>query len=137
MAATKNVIEATSSSTLEVGADSQAIHFASGSDLKLLDVGSVAAAGSDQTDAAALTYTVNNVTGADGTVGVILPTAVAGMVRIVYTPTSTNALLIYPGADDSINGGTATTGSVSIAAKSLAIFVALSASNWVARYTAS
>ena len=139
MAATKNILAGSPSAadTLELGASGGIVQGASGCDLMLLDIGTIAAAGSDQTDAAALIHTINNVSGANGTVGVILPTAVAGLVRYVYTPTATHALLIYPGADDSINGGTHTTGAVSIAAKSLAAFVAISTSNWVARYTAS
>ena len=139
MAATKNILHGSPSAadSLELGVSSGITQVASGCDLKLLDIGTVAATGTDQTDAAELIHTINNVTGANATVGVILPTAVAGLVRMVYTPTATHALLIYPGAADSINGGTHTTGSVSIAAKSLAVFVASSTSNWVARYTAS
>ena len=47
------------------------------------DIDAVAAAGSAQNDAAELTGVVNVVSAADGTKGVILPAAAAGLVRIV------------------------------------------------------
>lgn len=97
-----------------------------------LPVATVAAAGSDNTDAGAITdYGVVHATGADGTKGVILPTAAAGKVVIVKNADAANAVLkVYPGASDKINSGTATTGALSMAAKTAAMFVAISDVDW-------
>jgi hypothetical protein len=97
-----------------------------------LSVATVAAAGSDNTDAAAVTaYGVVHATGADGTKGVKLPTAAAGKVVIVKNADAANAILkVYPGASDKINSGTATTGVLSMAAKTAAMFVAINDVDW-------
>ena len=50
---------------------------------------------------------VNVVTGADGTKGVILPAAIAGIQVDVYSSVATNGLKIYPASGDDINDGTA------------------------------
>jgi hypothetical protein len=95
-------------------------------------VQSVAATGSTNADAAAITtYGVVHATAADGTKGVKLPTAAAGKVVIVKNSDAANAVLkVYPGADDKINSGTATTGALSMAAKTSAMFVAISDVDW-------
>jgi len=99
-------------------------------------VDTVAAAGSAQGDAGALTAdAINIVTGADGTKGVKLPTAVAGSFVIVYNPTATNALPVYPGTSDDINDGT-TNAAVDTEGKTLSIFFAVDATTWGAIYTA-
>jgi hypothetical protein len=103
---------------------------------EVLTVATVSGAGTDQTDAAAVTAPFTVVDNNDGTVGVILPTAVAGKVVEVYAALTTNALKIYPPTGGSINGGTATTGSISIEGMSVATFVGTSATNWGAIYTA-
>jgi hypothetical protein len=97
-----------------------------------MPVQSVAATGSDNTDAAAITtYGVIHATAADGTKGVKLPTAAAGKVVIVKNSDAANAILkVYPGASDKINSGTATTGALSMAAKTSAVFVAISDVDW-------
>jgi hypothetical protein len=97
-----------------------------------LAVQSLAAAGSDNTDAGVITgYGVVHATGANGTKGVILPTAVAGKVVIIKNADAANAVLkVYPGASDKINSGTATTGALSMAAKTAAMFVAISDVDW-------
>ena len=93
-------------------------------------VETVAAAGAAATTATAATvYGVIIATGADGTKGVKLPTAAAGKVAIVKN-TVAQILKVYPGTDDKINGGTATTGSLSMAASTSAVFVAYDAENW-------
>lgn len=97
-----------------------------------LPVAAVAAAGSDNTDAAAISaYGVVHATGADGTKGVKLPAAAAGKVVIVKNSDAANAVLkVYPGASDKINSGTATTGSLNMAAKTAAMFVAIDDVDW-------
>ncbi len=97
-----------------------------------LPVASVAAAGTDNTNATAITaYGVVHATGADGTKGVKLPAAAAGKVVIVKNSDAANAVLkVYPGASDKINSGTATTGSLNMAAKTAAMFVAISDVDW-------
>lgn len=97
-----------------------------------LPVAAVAAAGSDNTNAAAITaYGVVHATGADGTKGVKLPAAAAGKVVIIKNADAANAILkVYPGASDKINSGTATTGSLNMAAKTAAMFIAINDVDW-------
>ena len=97
-----------------------------------LPVAAVAAAGNDNTNAAAITaYGVVHATGADGTKGVKLPAAAAGKVVIIKNSDAANAILkVYPGASDKINSGTATTGSLNMAAKTAAMFVAIDDVDW-------
>lgn len=67
--------------------------------------GSVTAAGTTQSDAAALTKTTNIVTTATANQGVKLPTASAGLsVTIVNTTAVT--IKVYPNTSDVIDGGT-------------------------------
>ena len=96
----------------------------------------LAALGSAQGSAAAIASNVVNVTGADGTKGVILPTGAAGDIYIVYNSVATNGLPVYPASGAAINGGTANA-AVTIEGKTLAVFVATSATNWGAIYTAN
>jgi hypothetical protein len=95
-------------------------------------VAAVAAAGSNSTDATAISdYGVVHATGADGTKGVKLPVAAAGKVVIVKNSDAANAILkVYPATGDKINSGTATTGSLNMAAKTSAVLVAIDATDW-------
>lgn len=97
-----------------------------------LPVASVAAAGTDNTNAGVIAgYGVVHATGADGTKGVKLPAAAAGKIVIVKNADAANAILkVYPGASDKINSGTATTGALSMAAKTAAMFVAIDDVDW-------
>lgn len=97
-----------------------------------LPVAAVAAAGSSDTDAAAITaYGVVHATGADGTKGVKLPAAAAGKVVVIKNSDAANAVLkVYPATGDKINSGTATTGSLNMAAKTSAVLVAIDATDW-------
>lgn len=97
-----------------------------------LPVAAVAAAGSDNTNAGTIAaYGVVHATGADGTKGVKLPAAAAGKIVIVKNADAANAVLkVYPGASDKINSGTATTGSLNMAAKTAAMFVAIDDVDW-------
>ena len=94
-----------------------------------LSVTAVAAAGNDNTNAAALGAGINIVSAADGTKGVILPAAVAGKVVIVKG-TAAAILKVYPASGDQINELTVTTGALSMASKTAAIFVAADATTW-------
>lgn len=92
-------------------------------------VTAVTAAGSAQGDAAALSEGLNVVTGADGTKGVILPTAEAGM--IVYIKGDTAGVLkVYPAAGAAINAVSAN-GAMSFASGKIpAILIASTATQW-------
>jgi predicted RecA/RadA family phage recombinase len=95
----------------------------------LIGVQTVAAAGSTQSDAAALGTGLNIVTGADGTKGVVLPTAKAGM--IVYLKgTTAGVLKVYPATGGTINALSANA-AMSLASGAVpAILVASSATQW-------
>jgi hypothetical protein len=66
----------------------------------------ISAAGTVQGNATAITKEMNVVSTVASGAGVILPTAVAGMV-ISITNTSANALLVYPATGAAINSGSA------------------------------
>jgi hypothetical protein len=89
----------------------------------------VAADGSDETDAVAVAEGFTLVTDGDGTKGVILPSAVAGMQCIIKNGEAAN-LKVYPGVADKINGGTHTTGQLTMAANTSALLVAYDATDW-------
>jgi hypothetical protein len=93
-----------------------------------LPVAAVAAAGSNQGNAAALAEGINVVSAADGTKGVILPTAVAGMVIIVKN-TAAGALNIYPATGGAINA-VAANGAYSITNLTSSLLVASSTTQW-------
>lgn len=95
-------------------------------------VAAVAAAGTNDTNATSISdYGVVHATGADGTKGVKLPAAAAGKVVIIKNSDAANAILkVYPATGDKINSGTATTGSLNMAAKTSAVLVAIDATDW-------
>jgi hypothetical protein len=97
-------------------------------------VTSVAATGSTQADAAALSVGTNTVSAADGTKGVLLPAAVAGLRVRVYNEHATNGLKIYPATGDDINDGSANA-AITMEGKTFAVLEALDASTWAAQYT--
>ena len=68
--------------------------------------GAVSAAGTVQGDATALTKEINVVSTVATGAGVVLPTAVAGMVLIINN-TSANTLNVYPAAGGAVNSGSA------------------------------
>ena len=95
----------------------------------------IASAGSSQSDGTALVGgTMNNVTGADGTKGVVLPVGVAGDFIEVYNAVATNGLKIYPGTSGTINGGSANA-AITIEGKTHAYFRNVDGTNWAAIYT--
>ena len=93
-------------------------------------VATPAAAGTDNTDATELTAEVNAVTGANDNAGVKLPTAEAGMEILVKNTVANKVLKVYPGAGATINALTQTTGALSMAAATIARFVAVSSTQW-------
>jgi hypothetical protein len=100
-----------------------------------LDAGTIAAAGTDDTNGTAIVDQIEYVTGADGTVGVELPSGTVGEFYCVINTDATNLLKVYPPASGTINGGTATTGSVSIAGTERACFYKVAANTWWAEGT--
>jgi len=90
----------------------------------------VAAAGTDNTNAAALLEGFQGVTGANGTVGVILPAAAVGALVGIKGKTA-GVLKVYPDNGSAINGLTATTGAMSLASGLIpAWFVKFTATQW-------
>lgn len=88
----------------------------------------VAAAGSAQGNAAALSKGLNYVTGSDGTKGVILPVAAAGERCEAINPTGSN-MLVYPQAGGAINGGSANA-ALTVATKKSVILYCVDGLNW-------
>lgn len=97
----------------------------------------ITAAGTTQATATPIGAPLANVSGADGTKGVRLPAIIrAGQCVAVYNATALNGLNVYPNTGATINGGAANT-PISIEGKTLALFMAVSATNWAAIYTAN
>lgn len=99
-------------------------------------VDAVTAAGSAQGDAAALTGTVNVVSGGDDTTGVVLPTAAATGQPVYVLNSGSAGLKIYPASGDAINNGSANV-AITILEDTLAILVPTAADNWAATFTAN
>ncbi len=95
----------------------------------VIPTATVAATGSTAANAAAIAAGFTLVTAADGTKGVKLPTASAGLVAIVKNGAA-SVLKLYPGTSDKINGGTATTGALELAANTAAILVSYNDVDW-------
>lgn len=103
---------------------------ATGTVMDMLPIATVAAAGSNQATAAALTVGVTTVTGLDGTKGVTLPTApAAGTWLIVIPTTAAQVCPVYPDPAATINA-IAANAAISLAALKPAIFIATSATQW-------
>lgn len=95
----------------------------------LVGSAAITAAGSAQGDAAQMYHGLNVVTGADGTKGVILPTALAGMIVYVKGVTA-GVLKVYPKTGGTINALSAN-GAISLASGATpAIFIASSSTQW-------
>lgn len=96
----------------------------------------IAAAGSDQDGATLLTGALTyNVTGADGTKGVRLPSAVANGPSIRVYNNSASSLKVYPATGDDINDGT-TDVHVTVAANQYGHFDSMDTATWAANYSA-
>jgi hypothetical protein len=95
-----------------------------------LNSSTVAATGSAQADAAALSPGFNLATDADAAKGVILPAAAPGLVVIVKNADAANAVLkVYPATGDAINA-IAANGAYSMAAKTCMMLVAYDSTTW-------
>lgn len=92
----------------------------------------VAAAGSSQSDATALTAKINIVSAADGTKGVVLPAGDGDTpaVYLVYSSAATNALKVYPPTGGNINAAAANAAH-SLAAQTPALVVRVSSTQWL------
>ncbi len=104
-----------------------------GKPLRLGDVAALSAAGTVQGNAGAIIHQASFSTG-DDTVGVVLPVAVAGDLRLVYNLAATAGLKVYPNTSGTINGGSANS-SVTIEGKSLGLFYATNTVNWASIFT--
>ena len=98
------------------------------------NVASIAAAGSAQGDATAVTAGINTVSAADATKGLILPAAKAGLVVEVYNEHATNGLKVYPATGDDINDGSANA-AITMEGKGIARFTGLDTTTWAAAFT--
>lgn len=98
--------------------------------LSHIEVVTVAAAGSDQTDAAKLTGSFNAVTGADGAKGVILPKSKKDTRVEVVNTVSNQDLLVYPDTGAQINALTVTTGAFTQVAGSRAVYICDADGHW-------
>lgn len=98
--------------------------------MPIIPTATVAAAGSTQTDAAAIATGFTLVSAANATKGVLLPAAAAGLVCIVKNIDAANAMLkIWPAGTNVINALSASA-AFSIAAKTSVILVAYDATTW-------
>lgn len=96
-------------------------------------VQALAAAGNSQGTSGIVTAVSGaliHATAADGTKGIVLPTAAAGKWYAVKNSDAANAVLkVYPASGDAINA-IAADSAISMAAKTAAIFIALDATTW-------
>lgn len=100
-------------------------------------VGTVAAAGTNQGTAGAITTAslIWVVTGGNDTTGVVLPAAVAGIILVILNSGSAG-LKIYPASGDKINNGSGDA-NITILENTMAIFACTAADNWAASFTAN
>ncbi len=87
--------------------------------------GTLAAAGSNQATAGAVTKDITIVTASNGAKGVVLPTGVAGMQLTVINSVA-SALIVYPAGAGTIDGGA----SVTHPASKVAIYSCTAADVW-------
>lgn len=95
-----------------------------------VDSGTLAATGSTQADAAAISHIFTEVTGADGTKGVHLPAGVLYMHYWIINSNTTNALKLYSNAAGDLIYGQAGTTAVSMAAKTAMDCVKYDSTHW-------
>ena len=98
--------------------------------LDMIEVVTVAAAGSTEADATSLTGSTNVVTAADGTKGVILPRGKRDTSVRVINSVAGSSLLVYPDTDGQINALTATTGAFTVPGSNEATFVCDADLHW-------
>ena len=98
--------------------------------LDMIEVATVAAAGSSEADAASLTGSTNVVTSSDGAKGVILPRGKRDTSVRVINSVAGSALLVYPDTGGQINALTATTGAFTVPGSNEATFVCDADLHW-------
>ncbi len=98
--------------------------------LSLIEVVTVAAAGTTEADATPLTGSTNVVTASDGARGVILPRGKRDTSVRVINSVSGSALLVYPDTGGQINALTATTGAFTVPGSNEATFVCDADLHW-------
>ena len=98
--------------------------------LSLIEVQTIAAAGSAETDATLLTGSTNVVTASDGTKGVILPRGKRDTQVEVINTVSNQTLKVYPDTGGKINALTATTGAFSQPGGARAMYVCDADLHW-------
>ena len=120
---------AANANTLTDASNADALHthttFAT---MPIIPTATVAAAGSTQSDAAAIATGFTLVSAADAAKGVKLPTAAAGLVCIVKNNVAA-VLKIWPNTDDAINA-IAANANDTLAASTAAIYIAYNATTW-------
>lgn len=96
-------------------------------------VQALAAAGTNQATAGAITAVSGaliHATAADGTKGIVLPAAAAGLKYLIKNSDAANAILkVYPASGDAINA-IAADSAISMAAKTCALFHCLDGTTW-------
>jgi hypothetical protein len=93
-------------------------------------VQSLAAAGSDQAGAGAITGGIVAVTGADGTKGVRLPTGAAESQCWVYNTHASNVLKLYPHTGGAFNNGTSNA-AINVAGRTSVHCLCVDGTNWL------
>lgn len=96
---------------------------------QIMPTATVAAAGANQAGAGAVTTGFTLVSAADGTKGVRLPLAAAGLICIIKNAVGNQDLKVYPGTSDKINGGAANA-ALTMAGGTSAILIAYDATDW-------
>jgi hypothetical protein len=86
------------------------------------DFGAVTPVGTTDATTAVLVNGINTATAAAGNTAVKLPTGAAGPIVVRNTAASAVTLLVFPPTGGSINGGTVSTGSYSVAQNARAVF---------------
>ncbi|MCW8128920.1 MAG: hypothetical protein KIS92_00920 [Planctomycetota bacterium] len=93
-------------------------------------IGTAAAAGSNQGDGTALTKAINYITASDGTKGVVLPAAAAGLRCVVHNTVGTAVLKVYPASSDAI-GTRSANAAIELPGGGNATFEAIDATTWI------
>lgn len=97
---------------------------------QIMPTATVAATGTDQATAAAVTFGFTLVSAADDTKAVKLPAAAAGRICIIKNNVSAKTLKIFPNTSDGINALTVNTGSLDIAGLTSVMLIAYDATTW-------
>lgn len=122
-------LEAAGTTTGDVDMVLQGIDGARHQSLGYMPSATVAAGGTTQANANAVTTGFTKVTGADNTASIVLPSAAAGAVCVIKSSVSGKTLPVFPAASDAINGGAANASYI-MANMAQRVFVAYDATTW-------